>query len=145
MYPYALVPGFVGNGLSRAALGEAAKAAAQARQHAHDDVHLRSCKAVTGYHIHASNGEVGHVCDLLVDEQTWAIRYLVVDTSNWWLGHKVLIAPQWIDAVRWIDQSVTIDLDRQTVQGAPVYESTRQLNREREIALYRHYDRPVYW
>ena len=56
-----------------------------------DDLHLRSCKAVMGYHIEATDGDIGHVQGLLVDEETWAIRYMVVDTSNWWLGHKVLI------------------------------------------------------
>ena len=48
------------------------------------------------YRIEASDGGIGHVQGLLLDEDTWAIRYLIVDTSNWWLGHQVLIAPQWI-------------------------------------------------
>jgi len=80
-----------------------------------------------------------------VDERTWSIRYLVVDTSNWWVGHKVLISPEWIEEVHWIDQSVSIDLKQQSVKNAPPYESTEQLNRDREINLYRHYNRPGYW
>ncbi|MGB9470216.1 MAG: hypothetical protein WBQ59_12785, partial [Candidatus Acidiferrum sp.] len=48
------------------------------------DPHLRSTRAVTGYHIQAKDGEVGHVGDFIVDDETWAIRYLIVDTKNWW-------------------------------------------------------------
>ena len=66
----------------------------EAGQRQDNDPHLRSCTAVTGYHIHAVDGELGHVQGMLVDEGSWAIRYLIVNTSNWWLGHQVLIAPE---------------------------------------------------
>ena len=59
-----------------------------------DDPHLRSIEAVTGYHIHASDGEIGHVEDFLIEDADWSIRYLVVDTKNWWPGKKVLISPR---------------------------------------------------
>ena len=59
-----------------------------------DDPHLRSIEAVTGYHIHASDGEIGHVEDFLMDDADWSIHYLVVDTKNWWPGKKVLISPR---------------------------------------------------
>ena len=52
--------------------------------------HLRSAEAVTSYHIHATDGEIGHLSDILVEEADFSIRYLVVDTSNWWAGHKVV-------------------------------------------------------
>jgi hypothetical protein len=66
----------------------------EAAEHQNDDPHLRSGNAVMNYHIEASDGGIGHVQGLLLDEDTWAIRYIVVDTSNWWLGHQVLIAPR---------------------------------------------------
>lgn len=113
--------------------------------HQGDDPHLRSCKAVTGYHIHASNGEIGHVQSMLLDEETWAIRYLIVDTSNWWIGNKVLIPPEWITDVSWADSSVTVNLTRETVQHSPRYTSSEDLDRSRELALYSHYGRPTYW
>ena len=67
---------------------------------------------------------------MLVDDETWAIRYLVVNTSNWWLGHKVLIAPQWIDSVRWLDATVSVDLTRQAVKDSPPYMRTAPLDRQ---------------
>jgi hypothetical protein len=110
-----------------------------------DDCHLRSCKAVIGHHIEASDGEIGHVQDLLVDDRTWAIRYLIVDTSNWWGGQHVLVAPQWIEDVGWSEAKVTVDLTRQAVRDAPPYDSAAQLDRQQEQGLYEHYGRPGYW
>jgi hypothetical protein len=147
IYPYAMYPGYVGYGAQQGRVIEENNAhrRAERARHRKDDPHLRSCKAVIGYHIRATDGEIGHVSGLLVDEQTWAVRYLVIDTSNWWLGHQVLISPEWIDEVRWDDQTVSIDLKRQTVKNAPPYDSTEELNRKLEIGLYRHYDRSGYW
>ena len=58
-----------------------------------NDCHLRSSNAVIGHHIGATDGEIGHLEDLLIDDHTWAIRYLIVNTSNWWSGHRVLVSP----------------------------------------------------
>ena len=110
-----------------------------------DDCHLRSCRAVIGYHVHATDGDLGHVEDFLVDEHTWAIRYLIVDTSNWWGGHQVLIAPQWIEAVSWSDANVSVDLTRQAIKDAPPYDSAAQLDRQQEQSIYEHHGRPDYW
>ena len=54
----------------------------------HDDPHLRSMRQVKGYHIHANDGSIGHVEDFIVDDDTWAIRHLIVDTGNWLPGKK---------------------------------------------------------
>jgi len=109
------------------------------------DCHLRSCRVVTGYHIHATDGDIGHVKDLLVDDRTWAIRYLIVDTNNWWGGHDVLVAPQWIKEVSWPHAKVSVDLTRQAVKDAPPYDSAAHLDREQEQAMHEHYGRPGYW
>jgi hypothetical protein len=113
--------------------------------HKNDDPHLRSCNAVKGYHIDAKDGEIGHVQGFLVDERSWALQYLVVDTSNWWLGHAVLLSPHWIEEVSWPDSKVTVDLKRQALQDAPVYDPTVLLTRKDERAIYRHYGRTAYW
>jgi hypothetical protein len=129
----------------RLSQAQRAREEAEVEREADADPHLRSCQAVIGYRIHASNGEIGHVSGLLVDEETWAIRYVVVDTSNWWLGHKVLIAPQWIKGLRWEDEAVVVDLTRESVKDAPPFDSTAELNREREMGLFAHYGRAGYW
>ena len=110
-----------------------------------DDPHLRSCQAVIGYHLEASDGDIGHLQGMLVEEDTWAIRYMVADTSNWWMGHQVLIAPDWVSDIRWSDSKVSVNLTRQAIQDSPQFDSSSELNRQQELALYRHYDRPNYW
>ncbi len=146
MYPFAIVPDQTELPLAAVARERAiAGAQAQREQHRDDDPHLHSCSAVVGYHIHATDGEVGHVDGFLVDDETWAIRYLVVNTSNWWVGHKVLIAPQWIEGVHWSDETVSVDLSREKVKAAPPYDPDAVLDRPREASLYTHYGRPTYW
>ena len=112
---------------------------------AESDRHLRSCNAVKGYHILATDGEIGHVQGFLMDEFTWAIRYMVVDTSNWWVGHQVLVAPEWIESVSWSQSRVSINLTRRSIQDAPVYDPDMPLNRQEEMDIYTHYRRPAYW
>ena len=147
LYPNLMLSSYPGYGSPEAVQLEAASAEAQAQsgRDRGDDPHLRSCNAVKGYHIHATDGDIGHVQDLLVDEETWAIRYIVVDTSNWWLGHQVLIAPRWISDVSWFEATVSVALTRQAVKDAPPFESVAQLDREQEESIHEHYGRTGYW
>jgi hypothetical protein len=83
------------------------------------DTHLRSIQEVTGYHIKAIDGEIGHLEDFLFDDETWEIRYAIVGTKNWWPGKKVLLRPQWIQRVSWADREIFVSMSRETVQQSP--------------------------
>ena len=147
MYPYSVVPGYITtrpDWVERQRGDEAALSAERAR-HRNDDPHLRSCNDVVGYHVQASDGEIGHIAGFLVDEVTWAIRYLVVDTRNWWMGNKVLIAPAWISGVHWSSKTVSVTLSRAAIQASPVYDPDAALDREWEQRLHAHYSRLGYW
>jgi hypothetical protein len=109
------------------------------------DPHLRSTNAVSGYRIHAADGEIGHVEDFIVDDDTWAIRYLEVDTQNWWGGKKVLVAPQWIERVSWRESKVFVDLYREAIKQSPEYTEESLPTRDYEDRLHRHYSRQGYW
>ena len=109
------------------------------------DVHLRSARDVSGHAIQATDGELGHVEDFLVDDHAWAIRYLIVDPRNWWPGHFVLISTEWISAVHWNDSTVEVDVDKEAVRKAPEYEPGRLLYRDYERRLHEHFRRPGYW
>ena len=109
------------------------------------DHHLRSCHEVTGYHIQAEDGELGHVEDFIIDDETWEIRYLIVNTSNWWAGKKVLISPLWIESVSWSERKVVTDLTRQAIKRSPEFTDQSLLTRDYETNLYGHYNRKGYW
>lgn len=95
-----------------------------AAQQKDDDPHLRSVEAVTGYHIHASDGEIGYVEDFLLQDTDWSIHNLVVDTTNWWPGKKVLIAPRSIQEIDWTDNLVNLKIDREKVKNSPAYDAS---------------------
>ncbi len=147
MYPYGVLPGVVGQRENREdrEQAESVYRSAERARHQHDDPHLRSSEEIIGYHIHAKDGDIGHVEDVLIDDETWAIRYLVLNTSNWWMGHNILVTPQWITDISWVDKKVSIDLTREDVQSAPHFDSSTELNREQEMALYEHYGKQGYW
>jgi len=109
------------------------------------DSHLRSTSAVTGYHIEAGDGEIGHVAGFLVDDAVWAIRYVEVATQNWWPGKKVLISPAWIERMSWLSSKVYVGLLRKSIQSGPAYEESMPVTRDYEDSLFRHYGRPPYW
>ncbi len=110
-----------------------------------DDPHLRSTKDVTGHSIQALDGEIGHIEDFVVDDETWVIRYLVVDTKNWWPGKRVLIATDWIDRISWEDSKVFLDVTRDKIREAPEFTHDTLITRDYEDIIHRHYNRAGYW
>jgi hypothetical protein len=109
------------------------------------DPHLRSTQQVTNYYIQAIDGEIGHVEDFIIDDETWAIRYLIIDTRNWWPGKKVLLSPQWIERVSWAESKVFVNLHCETIKKSPEYTEDTLLTRDYETGLHRHYNRKGYW
>lgn len=103
------------------------------------DGHLRSVNDSLGYHVRARDGEVGHVEEFLVDDETWRIRYLVIDTRNWLPGRKVLVAPEWIHDVDWVSQKVRVDLTREAVKASPPYDPATPLRADYASELEEHY------
>lgn len=109
------------------------------------DANLRSTQEVSGYDIEATDGSIGHVEDFIIDSETWAIRYLVVDTVNWWPGKKVLVSARWIERVSWDASKVFINLARAAIKQAPEYTDATLLTRDYEAKLHEHYSCSGYW
>jgi hypothetical protein len=109
------------------------------------DMHLRSAKEVRRYHIQGTDGAIGHVDDFIVDDETWEVRYLAIDTRDWWFGKKVLIAPQWASSVSWSERRVHVAMSRAQIKDAPEWHAGTPVNREYEERLYDYHGRPIYW
>jgi sporulation protein YlmC with PRC-barrel domain len=85
------------------------------------DPHLRSTHAVSGYHIQPSDGMIGHVTDFTMDEKSWAIRHLVVETGHWFSGKEVLISLSKIDRISYLESKVFVNLTKEAIRKAPEY------------------------
>jgi hypothetical protein len=125
--------------------GPAERNASGVRSELPFDPRLRSAKEVTGYGLEATAEPIGHVEDFLLDSITWVIRYLVVDTRNWLPGKHVVIPAAWIKEVKWDDNTVCVDVSRESVRHAPEFDSNTEFSRANELSLYRHYERDAYW
>jgi len=126
VYPNLMIPdqaGFAETPPGLRTEAERNEAAARSNPGRDEDPHLRSCNIVMSYHVEAEDGDIGHVEDMLIDDSTWAIRHLVVNTSNWWIGHPVLVTPDSIEAVSWIESTVSVNLTRQAVREAERYDA----------------------
>jgi len=108
------------------------------------DPHLRSANEIRGYRIEARSGSAGHVDDFLIDSACWAIRYLVVDTRNWWPGQKVLVAPGWIEGMSSPKEVVAIDLTLDQIRHSPEYDPSKPVDSAYAARLHDHYRRPRY-
>jgi uncharacterized protein YrrD len=104
------------------------------------DPHLRSTHDVSGRNIQATDGEIGHVEDFIIDDETWAIRYFIINTRNWWPGKKILISPQWIERVSWSESKVFVNLTRKNIKQSPEYTDESLPTRDFETRLHQHYD-----
>jgi hypothetical protein len=100
---------------------------------------------VIGYYIQASDGDLGHVEDFIIDDANWTIRYMVVDTRNWLPGKKVLVSPEWITDVSWGESKVHVNLTQEEIRDSPEYDPAEAVNRLYEERLYDFYGRPKYW
>ena len=109
------------------------------------DSHLRSSKEVIGYEIMATDGPIGSVEDFVFDDESWAIRYMVVDTGKWLPGKHVLLSPEWIDSVSWSEHEVYVKVARQAIETSPEYDASRSFSKAHEVTLYEHHARTPYW
>ena len=92
------------------------------------DPHLRSAAEISGYHIHACDGDIGHIDDLLVGDTSWTIRYLKVETSNWWLGKTVLLSPRVITAIDWSERKANVNLTRAEIKANKPYQRSETVD-----------------
>ena len=132
--------GYAGEGPMAPLDPDAATATAGAHKDKTDDPHLRSIAAVTGYHIHATDGEIGHAEDFLVEDGDWSIHYLIVDTNNWWPGKRVLVSPRSVREINWSPQLVRLDVDRKKVKDGPIYDPSTEVDRDYEKRFHAYYD-----
>ena len=106
---------------------------------------LQSIKQLLGYAIHAEDADFGYVHDFLIDDQSWDVRYLVVDTRKWLPGRKVLLPPSIIQRRDTDQQKLWIPLTKQQVMDSPPLASHEPVSSQHEIDIHRYYGWEPYW
>jgi uncharacterized protein YrrD len=111
---------------------------------AREDFHLRSAQQVGGYHIHANDGDIGHVVDFIFDDQNWQISHLLIDTHNWVGGEKIILAVHHIREIQWQNSKVVVDLSIDGIKNSFSLNKwthiiDKAVNAEREKPISQHY------
>ncbi len=106
-------------------LAPSKKASRGGRAHNGDDPHLRSTQALSGYHIQTSEGAIGHVIDFMMDDKSWAIRHLVVETGHWYSGKEIVISPKHIDRISYEESKVFVNVTKDAIKHAKEYHMPR--------------------
>ena len=101
---------------------------------------LVSFEDIRGYGIHAVDGDIGVLRDVLFEDAASAIRYLVVETGGWLLGREVLLAPAAVGAVEPARRVIATALTTRQVKDSPTLDDQQAFSREHEELLHRHYD-----
>jgi sporulation protein YlmC with PRC-barrel domain len=102
-------------------------------------------KDLKGYRLRTADGPIGEVEDVLLDDVSWDVRYLVVNTGNWLPGPGVLISPVSVADSDWTSREIKVDLTREQVKSSPPLEVNEPVSRQFEIELHGHYKWPPYW
>ena len=103
------------------------------------DPHLRSTNNLKGYNIKAIDGEIGDAEDFIVDDSTWKLAFMVVDTGNWLPGKKVLISPKWIKDFKWDTSEVIVNVTVDQVKNSPEYDVDKEISDSHELHLEKYY------
>jgi hypothetical protein len=126
-------------------VGDAERRAAEAENPPLDGAdHLHSVSEFKGYTVHALDGDIGHVENLLADDANWDIRYLVIATRNWWPGKIVQLSPYAVKDVDWFGEQVNMNVTRDQVRSAPPCDPLAMMDKASEDELHRHFGWPGY-
>jgi hypothetical protein len=105
-----------------------------------EDSHLRSFEEIVGYRIHARDGEIGHIENFMLDGSSWSLRFLIVDTSNWWFGARVLIVPSSVTNIDWSDRRIHVDASLDDIKTSPVWDPLVAFTEIEAKRLLHHYN-----
>jgi sporulation protein YlmC with PRC-barrel domain len=106
---------------------------------------LRSVQELEGYAVQATDGTIGHVKDFYVDDKTWVVRYLVVETGSWLSSRKVLISPISIGHPDWTERILPVSITKEQVKNSPDIDTDKPVSRQHEMQYLGYYGYPYYW
>ncbi len=106
---------------------------------------LRNLSSLFGSTIHATDGDLGHIRDFLIDDRGWIVRYIVVETGNWLSSRHVLISPNAAGPPDWEHRLIPVNLTMNQVRNSPDIDTAKPVSLQHEIAMSQYYGWPAYW
>src|SRR5664279_6350411 len=106
---------------------------------------LTNTTNLKGLVIHATDGEIGTVDHFYFDDDTWAIRYLTVETGSWLDDRRVLISPMAVIRTDWRAKRIDVALTKKQVENSPNIDTHKPVSRQHEAAYLGYYGYPNYW
>ena len=106
---------------------------------------LTNVTFLKGLVIQATDGELGTVDQFYFDDETWAIRYLTVDTGGWLGGRQVLISPISVVHADWPAKRLDVALTKKQVENSPDIDTHQPVSRQHEAEYNGYYGYPYYW
>ena len=95
--------------------------------------------------LHATDGEIGHIQEFYFDDESWTIRYFVVNTGSWLTGRLVLISPTQVTSINWDAKQIVLNLTKTQIENSPNIDTHRPISRQLEADFYDYYGTSYYW
>src|SRR5471030_1507495 len=106
---------------------------------------LLNLKTISGHRLAATDGDIGHIKDFYFDDNTWAVRYLVVDAGSWLVGRQVLLSPFAFGRFDLVAKVLPVCLTKQQIENSTPIDTHRPVSRQYEENYYGYYGWPAYW
>jgi sporulation protein YlmC with PRC-barrel domain len=103
---------------------------------------LANWESIVGYRAYALDGLVGTLRDLIVDDDEWAIRYLVVEMALNSAEYQTLVPSDWVSGLYTEHSSISLSLSTSEIEGSPEYDPRTPINQDIEGRLYDYYGQP---
>ncbi len=143
LYPSSMAIAGIGeDAVGAGALGQAVDAETVSAQ---GDPNLRSAKEICGYTVQAKDGDIGQVESFVIEDDSWVLRYVIIDTGNWWPGRKIVISPRWATDIDWAGRNFAVRMTKDQIASSPEYDPSAMIERSYETLLHDYYDVPPYW
>ncbi len=123
-----------------------------------DEYHLRSTREVEGYRVETADAEagdgkagsagdrgVGTVGGFLIEDATWAVRYLRIDPHESLGGGRLYVSPRWVGEFSWIENKMTLEMQSSRLREIPTFGVQETLSRNEEEQLHGFFEKPGYW
>lgn len=80
------------------------------------DSNVRSTEEIIGYRVQASDGEIGHIKDIIGEDDSWTIQYFIIDTRKWLTGELALVPFSWIEKISWHDKTIYFNANKERIK-----------------------------